>query len=175
MLIRLFLFSMLFFGCAVKQPTISEQNIKVKALEQMLNALSPKINPYEARDLAKSSVDYSQFLAKKYEVVTFPWLQNTLVNIGVKKRGLCYEWTEDLLNFLVQRNYRSLALHAIGANIGYLNEHNALAVSAIDEGVENSIILDAWRDSGNLYFNKINQDEDYEWRERVRLYNILRQ
>lgn len=173
MLIRLFLFSIVFVGCAVKSPTMNEQNIKVDNLEQMLQALGSNVNAYEASHLAINSVYYSQFLAKKYEVVMFPWVQNTLVNIGVKKRGLCYEWTEDLLNFLARQNYGTLQLHAIGANIGSLSEHNALAVSAVGEGVENSIVLDAWRDSGNLYFNQIYKDKKYEWKERSELYKIL--
>lgn len=174
MLVRPLLVASLFLGCAVKQPTPYEQKVKVSKLTEMIVQLSSTIHHDEAYRLAKNSIEYSQYLAKKYEVIASPWMQNSLVNIGVKKRGLCHEWAEDLWSFLVEQNYGSVALHAIGANIGYLNEHNALAVSASGEGIENSIILDAWRDSGNLYFKKIDRDSKYEWRERFGLYKRVK-
>ena len=96
-----------------------------------------------------------------------------MVNIGIKKRGLCYEWGEDLVKYLLTKNYKTLAFHSISANIGYLNEHSALSVSARGEGIKNSIVLDAWRGSGNLYFQKIDEDEEYEWKGRVGLYRSL--
>lgn len=173
-LIRLFFITFVLLGCAVKQPSVSEQNFKINTLRAMLISLSASIDKREAHHLAKSSVVYSLDLAQRYEALSSPWIQNTFVNLGFKKRGLCYEWGEDLLRYLVDQDYETLAFHAIGANIGYLNEHNALSVSAKGEGVENSIILDAWRNSGNLYFKKITEDNAYDWKEREGLYGILK-
>ena len=99
-------------------------------------------------------------------MVSPPYFQNALVNFGIKKRGLCYHWATDLLTFLLKRDYKRLFLHRVGANIGKLNEHNALSVSAHPKGIEGSILLDAWRNSGNLYFIKIENDKKYEWHER---------
>jgi hypothetical protein len=162
-----------FNACSAKQLSLEEKFKKIKNLELMLGNLNPKINKLEAIDLSKNSINYSHYLAHKYKTISSPWIQNTLINIGLKKRGLCHEWAEDLLKYLVQRNYKTLELHAIGANIGYMNEHNALSVSAKGGGVENSIILDAWRNSGNLYFKKIRKDKKYEWQERRGLYGVL--
>ena len=160
-------------GCAVKTPPLEQRQAKVVSLQNMLLHLGSKVDVYEAEDLAKSSIDYSYLLAQKYKAIDSPWLQNSLVNIGLKKRGLCYEWAEDLLRYLVKKNYKTLELHTVGANIGYLNEHNALCVSSKGEGINNSIVLDAWRNSGNLYFKKIREDKKYEWKERKGLYKIL--
>lgn len=169
-----FLFSIfLLLACSVKAPTLQEVNKKTDKLEVLLLNLNPKVSHREARDLAQSSITYSLKLAKKYKALSSPWLQNTLVNLGIKKRGLCYEWSEDLLGYLYAKHYKTLELHAIGANIGDLNEHNALSVSAKGEGIENSILLDAWRNSGDLYFKKIDEDVKYEWKERVGLYENL--
>jgi hypothetical protein len=148
-------------------------NKHVNELEALIAGLSSKVSRHEALNLSRSSIDYSLFLSEKYKAISSPWIQNTLVNIGIKERGLCHEWAEDLLKYLVQRNYKTLELHAIGANIGYMNEHNALSVSAKGEGIENSIILDAWRNSGNLYFKKLRKDKKYEWQERRGLYGVL--
>jgi len=169
----LFISLFLFLGCSVKQPLKEEVTLEVQSLKIMVMNLSPSIQEKEADDLAKGSINYSYQLAKEYDAITLPWWQNSLVNMGLKKRGLCHQWTEDLLKFLVKKNYKTLEFHAIGANIGYFNEHNSLSVSAKGESVKKSIILDAWRNSGKLYFSKINEDNDYEWKERFNLYGIL--
>ena len=100
-------------------------NNRVVELEHLLLTLRPKIDAKEAKDLAISSVAYSYELSQKYKSINHPWLQNTLVNLGFKERGLCYEWTEDLLKFLLSKHYKTLSFHPVGANIGRLNEHNA--------------------------------------------------
>ena len=168
------LFFLLFLmGCAVKTPPLEQRQAKVVALKNMLLHLDSNVDVYEAEDLAQSSINYSYLLAQKYNAIDSPWLQNSLVNIGLKKRGLCYEWAEDLLRYLVEKEYKTLEFHTVGANIGYLNEHNALSVSLKGEGINNSILLDAWRKSGNLYFKKIREDKKYKWKERKGLYRIL--
>lgn len=170
---RLLVFSFLLVACSVKEPSSHKLNSEINKLEILVDSLSPKVNSFEAKSLALNSVHYSLKLAQKYETISSPWIQNTLVNMGIKERGLCYEWSEDLLIYLLRQKYETLEFHAIGANIGYLNEHNALAVSAKGEGIKNSIILDAWRHSGKLYFEKINKDLEYKWEERVGLYGVL--
>ena len=160
-------------GCSVKSITLEERQIKIIALKNMLLHLGSNVDSNEAEDLARSSINYSFVLAQKYHALSSPWLQNTLVNIGLKERGLCHEWAEDLLAFLRHKHYKLFSFHAIGANIGDLNEHNALSVSLKGQGITNSIVLDAWRNAGNLYFSKIERDKKYQWKERVNLYKNL--
>ncbi|CAA6825884.1 MAG: Unknown protein [uncultured Sulfurovum sp.] len=136
-------------------------------------SLDSKVNEEEARNLSLKSIEYSFQLSKKYKAISSPWIQNTLVNMGIKEKGLCHEWAEDLLKHLLKQNYKTLELYTIGANIGYLNEHNALAVSVKGEGIEKSIVLDAWRYAGDLYFEKIREDKKYNWKERFNLYGLL--
>lgn len=169
------LFFILIFlnACTLKHLSLQEKSANIKSLELMLIDLNPKVNVFEAMDLSISSVNYSKKLSIKYKVISSPWIQNSLVNIGLKERGLCHEWTEDLLKYLVKKNYKTLDFHPIGANIGYMTEHNALSVSFRGGGIENSIVLDAWRNSGNLYFKKLREDKKYEWKERRGLYGVL--
>jgi len=164
-------FLLLFFlvGCSVKVPTPEENFKKIQALTQMLLQTSTAIDKNEAKDLAKSSVLYAQKLAKKYNVVSPPLWQNTLVNIGIKERGLCYEWADDLWVYLIHKKYKSLILYHVGAEVGSYFEHNALSVSAKGLGVERSILLDAWRNSGKLYFIEIEKDKKYQWKQRFDL------
>jgi len=172
-IIRVLLFAFIFVGCGVKTPSVEVLNKEVKELQGLMVALAPQVREEEAFDLAQRSIYYSLKLSKQYHAISAPWIQNTLVNLGLKERGLCYEWAEDLLRYLVQKKYETLELHAISANVGYLNEHNALAVSAKGKGIEKSIVLDAWRHAGHLYFKKIDEDKKYDWRERKGLYGIL--
>jgi hypothetical protein len=172
-LFRIFLLSLLFLGCSVQQPSLLIVKERVTSLEKLLLTLDSKVDSQEAKDLAQASVAYSYELSKQYVAVSNPWFQNMLVNIGLKKRGLCHEWAEDLLKFLVLRKYQTLEFHTVGANIGAMNEHNALSVSAKGRGIAQSILLDAWRNSGILYFNSINKDLKYKWRERFNLYGVL--
>lgn len=135
----------------------------------MLQQTSKRIDKHEANDLAKSSIYYAQKLAKDYKVVSPPLWQNSLVNLGLKERGLCHEWSSDLWVYLMRKNYKSLEFHHIGADVGSYFEHNALSVSAKGLGVKKSIVLDAWRDSGKLYFIEIDRDKKYVWRKRFDL------
>jgi hypothetical protein len=139
----------------------------------MVEDLDITIDKEEAKDLAKGTVFFSRKLVKKYELVSPPLWHNTLINMGIKKRGLCYDWAEDLLRFLDSKQYQTLKLHYVGADIDGYFEHNALAVSAKGKGIEDSIVLDAWRDSGNLFFTKLKEDKKYEWRSREDVYQLV--
>ena len=154
-------------GCSVKAPTPQENIQKIQALTQMLLNTSKHIDRIEAEDFAKSSVYYAQKLARKYKVTSPPLWQNTLVNLGFKERGLCYEWANDLWVYLKSKKYKSLKLYYVGADIGSYFEHNALSVSAKELDVNDSIVLDAWRNSGDLYFIEIDKDKKYSWQKRL--------
>lgn len=174
MYFRVLIVTLFLLGCSIKQPTFEEQKEQMETLAVMLMSLSPNVDRDEAYHLAKYSILYSQQLAEQYDVMASPWINNTLVNFGIKERGLCHEWTEDLLRFLTRQNYKTFEFHSVGANIGHLNEHNALAVSAKGDGYVKGILLDAWRASGNLYFIKVKEDILYKWSERRGLYGELK-
>lgn len=163
------LLSLILMGCSVKELKPMERQQHIEQLTSMLLALDRSIDKEEAKDLAKSSIDYSRDLAEKYKLVAPPLWHNTLINFGLKERGLCYEWANDLLVYLLNKKYRTLMFHRIGSNIGSYFEHNALSVSAKDSDVHQSIVLDAWRHSGNLYFIEFDKDIKYSWKERYDL------
>ena len=159
----------LFMGCSVKGLSSLERDNKIQSLRKMLILLDTTVNPEEAFDLAKNSILYSEKLGKRYEVVSPPLWQNTLVNVGFKKRGLCYHWANDLKIFLKQRAYKSLVFYEVVARQGEYFEHNALAVSSLKaKGINNAILLDAWRNSGMLFFIKIDEDKKYSWKKRLK-------
>ncbi len=163
-------------GCTltrVPNPTPSEVQNSIHRLSIMLEDLNVSVKKKEARDLAKKAVLYSLKLSKEYALVSPPLWHNTLVNLGIKKRGLCYEWTEDLLAYLHEKRYDSLTLHYVGANIGGYFEHNAVAVSAKGMSFKHSLLLDAWRNSGHLFFIKLKEDKRYVWKSRDDMYEMM--
>jgi len=168
-------FIFLFSGCSLTKlvrPTPKELDNSMNQLSIMLQELNASIDRWEAIDLAKEVILYSNRLSKKYDVVSPPLWHNTLVNIGLKKRGLCYEWVDDLLEYLHQKRYQTLEFYYVGANIDGYFEHNAISVSAKGMGFGDGLLLDAWRGSGNLYFTKIKEDKKYMWENREDIYKL---
>jgi hypothetical protein len=151
-----------------------EKEHQIKALSHLLMSQS-NLNLDEVKEFSQKAISYSYTLAKRYALVSPPLWHNSLVNMGIKRRGLCYEWAGDLLQYLLKQGYDSLQFYYIGSDIGNYFEHNALAVSARGEGLDNSIVLDAWRNSGKLYFIEIEKDEKYQWKNRENLYQKYHQ
>jgi hypothetical protein len=145
----------------------SSTNLQIDKLNRILIDLNETINPIEAEDFAQKIIIYSHILAKKYDVVAPALWHNTLVNIGIRERGLCYEWSDDLLKYLLIQNYKTLQFYSVVSDRNNYFEHNALAVLAKGDNLKNSIVLDAWRNSGSLFFVKIKDDKSYNWEKRV--------
>ena len=131
------------------------------------NLIDIGISKNEADILSKDIFYKSKLLAKEFDLVSPPLWHNFLVNIKVKEKGLCYHWSDSLFVYLKSRGYKEAKFHLIGANIGnYWREHNSLMITTDNLEFKNSIIIDPWRDSGELFFSPIRDDKGYEWKER---------
>ena len=158
----------LFQGCTNSPKLPQQDDIKTKKLEILIDSLH--VDKKEAKELAQKAIIHSKELAKEYKLVSPPLFQNFLVNIGLKKRGLCWQFAYDMLSFVKAQNYKSFDYYIGGANVGdYWREHNVLVVTCKGCGFKDGILLDPWRDSGNLYFSKIKDDKKYKWKQRGEL------
>jgi hypothetical protein len=165
-LFKFFLLSFFLAGCVVTAPTVSET--KMTQLSNLLQSLNRHISQEEARELSKDIFHKTEQLTKEYELTSPPQYHNFLVNVGLRDKGLCYHWSDALYLYLSQKKYASFEFHLMGANIGeYLFEHNVLVVVAKGGRVEDGIIIDPWRDSGELYFSKVSEDTKYKWKHRA--------
>ena len=165
-LFKLLLIGFLLAGCAVTAPTVPEA--KMTRLSDLLQGLDMHIPQEEARRLSKDIFHKTQQLTKDFELTSPPQYHNFLVNVGLRDKGLCYHWSDALYLYLSQKKYASFEFHLMGANIGeYLFEHNVLVVVAKGGNVEEGIIIDPWRDSGDLYFSKVSEDTKYTWKHRA--------
>ena len=143
---------------------------KINKLKSELLTLSN--NKEEASELASLAVTYPRVLANRYKLVTPPQYHNFLVNSGQRDRGLCYHFVQDIQKEINSRNFKSFSFKWGVANQNKLNEHNVIVVMPKNgEDFSNGVILDGWRDSGELYFSKVKDDSEYsfvEWKEGTR-------
>ncbi len=169
----LFLLVTLFAGgCSVKAPLHEQgelhrqQRERVAELERLILKLDSSVDVAESKLLAQDVVTYAYRLSERYDLVWPPLWHNTLVNVGLKERGLCYQWADDMLVHVREGAYQSFDFYLGVAGLGTFWEHNTLVVSAKGQPFEQGVVLDPWRDSGELYFAKVREDEKYHWQQR---------
>ncbi len=149
----------------------------IDELGRTIAALDESIDPGEARRAARVALEYSHQLARQYDVTTSPLMHNLLVNIGVKSRGLCIHWTEDLLVRLREENFDSLDLHWAIANhdVAFRIEHSTVVISAAGDSLYRGLVLDPWLDGGRLFWDYTLQDHAYEWQPQARAHDFKRE
>ena len=159
---KLFLLAFLLTSCALKVPK-QEENRTLK-LTYLLQSLDRNISTDEAKKLSTALFTQTALLAQRFDMTSPPQYHNFLVNVGLREKGLCYHWSDALYAYFSQEQYPSFEFHLMGAYIGeYWREHNALVVSAKGKEIKEGIVIDPWRDSGKLYFSKVEDDSKYHW------------
>jgi hypothetical protein len=140
---------------------------KIERLKKMLSTLSS--NKQEVDELAALAVSKPRELANSYKLVTPPQYHNFLVNSGQRSRGLCYHFVQDIQSEINSRHFKSFSFRWGVANQNRLNEHNVIVVMPKNGGnFKDGVILDGWRNSGELYFTRVKDDNEYhfvEWKE----------
>ena len=102
-------------------------------------------------------------LKKQYRSFGIPVVHNMMISVGIRKRGACKDWAEDLLNHMIpiERKYFQLAWGE--ANPRKINEHNVLVVYPRYAQFENGLIVDPWRTSGKVLWLYVTEDHHYKW------------
>ena len=164
LLFSIFLFS----ACSAKYDNVDlnkrdYSSEDVKKMAEEIISISPKIDKKEAYAVSYDAITYSKHLANKYELTSPPLFHNFLVNTNIKEKGLCYHFARDLLSYLQTKNYKSFDLKRVVADKKGYFEHNAVLLTVKGVDLQNSIVLDAWRNSGRLYASRIKDDKDYNW------------
>ncbi len=148
-------------GCAPKEP--KPLHDEIEALAKSVMSISPDADKKEAYLLSKEAILHSRELAIKYSANTAPWFHNFLVNVGARDRGLCYEWATDLRAHLQNFGFKTFKFRSVVANRREYFEHNAIVVTTDENPLESAVLLDAWRNSGVLYWSSIKEDTKYRW------------
>jgi hypothetical protein len=152
------LFYLCLSSCASRAPGFDSQRELAAALQQLHHAVSAE----EATLAAETAFTHSLTLARNYRTVRPALVQNVLVNAGLKQRGLCFHWAEDLSARLEALNLRTLEVHRGVARLETRREHSSVVLTARSQPFPEGIVLDAWRHSGRLYWNYVTADK-YPW------------
>ena len=146
----------------VAAPPVDQR--EVMALTQTLIALGPEVDPDEAARAARISFEYASQLAQDWRVTDPPLIHNSKVNLGLRPRGLCYQWADDIKARLAEENFQTLDLHYAAAHAGDIwREHNSVIVSQRGDTLFQGVVLDGWRYGGKLFWSRTGEDPRYEW------------
>src|SRR6266511_1386041 len=75
----------------------AKDSAKAEELANRLAGLARRVDPNEATLLAECAYVTVAQLSQEYRMFGTPIFNNFLVYHGWRKRGYCYQWTEDLL------------------------------------------------------------------------------
>jgi len=170
----------LLYGCSTTTAPIDlppdAEKQRIADLGDAIIALGDDIDADEARRAARIAIEYSQQLAIEYDITGSPIYHNFLVNIGARSRGLCIDWTSDLKARLQQERFRTLDLHWAIANYRttFSLEHSTVVVSSPGASLQQGLVLDAWRNSGDLYWSPTLEDRGYVWEPQAEIHALKR-
>jgi hypothetical protein len=131
---------------------------KAEKLADELAALSSRVNRDEAKLLADCAFTTVTKLRREYRMFGTPIFNNFLIYHGLRKRGYCYQWSEDLLTTLDALRLKSLELHWGEYDPGTWRENNCIVVTAKGQPFNRGIMLECWRHLGHLYFGPVASD-----------------
>ncbi len=161
------LISLVFLAACGAPPQVSgaNQNQQIIELTRAISDLGPDVDPVEAARAAEIAYRYTDQLAREYEIVDPPLIHNIKVNTGLKPRGLCWHWAEDMQNRLNAEGFQTLEVHRAIANAdsAILIDHSTALISARGDDMYEALVLDPWRFGGVLYWGPTLEDDRYEW------------
>jgi hypothetical protein len=161
---------LLFFGTSA-MPALGDQRrqllsfqvpksdvTKAEKLTNDLVSLSPRVNREEAKLLADCAFATVTKLRREYRMFGTPIFNNFLIYHGLRKRGYCYQWSEDLLIAIDALRLKSLELHWGEYDPNTWRENNCIVVTAKGQPFKRGIMLECWRHLGHLYFGPVASD-----------------
>ena len=153
-------------GTAPEKRAVAEA-VDVKRLEEAIIAMRADVDPEEAARAARLAFSHTRELAIQYRITDSPLVHNTKVNMGLKPRGLCWHWAEDMEKRLDAEQFETLEMHrAIAEGRGIRIDHSTAIISARGDGYRQGVVLDPWRNGGVLFFAPVIEDTRYHWEAR---------
>ncbi len=157
-------FCIALFGCSHAPVQDVDIESRTTYLSQTLKSLSAQVLSQEADKISNVLIATAISLSDQYEMVNPPLYHNMLVNIGLRDRGLCCHWAEDLHTALRKLNASSLKFAWLVSRQGsQLREHNSIVIYAEDNSWQQGIVFDPWRKAGEPFWTAVAED-DYPWK-----------
>lgn len=156
--------AVLLVACTVPPPpAVTPESPQVVALSREIRALGPTVDGGEASRAARTLLRRTRELVGEYRLVRPAHAHNVLVNLGLRERGLCCHFAEDLIAGLRALELTSLDVHWVVARHGSrLREHSSVLLAPSGAPIGRGLVFDAWRHSGELLWTRIDDDR-YPW------------
>jgi hypothetical protein len=130
---------------------------------QAISSLSAEVQLTDASQTSRLLINTAAKLATDYKMESPALYHNTLVNMGLRERGLCCHWAEDLHARLRELHISSLKFDWLVARPGSkLREHNTVVVYAANASWKEGIVFDPWRMAGVPFWTRVDGDK-YPW------------
>lgn len=156
----------LLVACSNAPRNVSQNDIDLLAVE--IKNLGAEVDPEEADRAANIAYTYSLQLAEEYNVTDSPIIHNAKVNNGLRPRGICVHWAEDVEARLKAENFKTLQIHrAIAEGNEFRIDHSTAIISKRGDPLEAGVVLDPWRYGGLLYWSPTLADSKYYWEPRL--------
>ncbi len=117
----------------------------------------------EATRLSVGLVNEIADLKVKYHSFFIPIAHNMMISVGLRKRGACKHWAEDLLNYLRPKERQFFDVTWGQANSRKFNEHNVAVVIPRGKEFAAGMFIDPWRTSGKPFWLPVPDDKHYRW------------
>ena len=158
------LFSIAMIGCSHTSFQEVDKETQTKNLSQSLGSLSTQVLGHEATEVSNVLINTAISLSDEYDMMHPALYHNMLVNMGLRDRGLCCHWAEDLQAELHKLKINSLKVAWLIARQGnQLREHNSIVIYAEDNSWQEGIVFDPWRKAGVPFWTTVAEDE-YPWK-----------
>ena len=153
----------IFLSACTHTSSTNEPEIEIDKLSQPILSLSSEITYEEANITSQVLITTAMSLADEYNMASPPLYHNMLVKLGLRKRGLCCHWAEDLHAELRELSIDSLKFDWLVARQGSeLREHNTVVVFPVEATWEKGLVFDPWRKAGSPYWTQARGDK-YPW------------
>lgn len=164
------------FDQAFRDASARKHAAEIDKLRQAFLNLGPGVDPEEAARAARVVYTYVDQLVIEYQIEdSSPLAHNTKVNFGQKPRGLCWHWAHDLDIRLQMERFKTLEIHRAIANYNNLRlEHSTTILGRRGDRMEDSIVLDPWRNAGDLFWEIVSEDDRYDWTPRDEVFAYKR-
>ena len=140
---------------------------EIQRLERTILKMRGDVDPEEAARAASVAFSHTRELALQYEITDPPLIHNTKVNLGLRPRGLCWHWAEDMEKRLDAEGFETLEMHrAIAEGRGVRIDHSTAIISSKGDVYTKGVVLDPWRTGGELFFAPVAEDTRYFWEAR---------
>lgn len=118
----------------------------------------------ESTRLAIGLFGETKRLKAEYRSIFMPIVHNMMIDIGVRKRGACKHWAEDLLEYLKMQKREFFFVTWGEANPKKMTEHNVAVLYPVTGNFYDGIFVDPWRTSGIPFWLSTTKDKHYHWK-----------